>query len=112
MSTSFPPPSFIPPPPPTGVVAAPRKPEHSGWAIASFITSLLGLSIVGVVLGHYALIRIKRSAGWLGGRGWAIAGLIMGYLQVMAIVAAVVAASSSDAATEHPSQQITDIAWA
>ena len=64
----------------------------SGLAVASLvfgILSLLGLAVCGAPLvaiacGHSALGQIKRSAGQLAGRGIAIAGLVTGYLALVA----------------------------
>ena len=43
-----------------------------------------GIPAVGAVLcGHVGLSRIKRSGGGLSGAGWAIAGLILGYLGLL-----------------------------
>ena len=56
----------------------------SGMAIASLVCSLLGIGLVGVILGHLALNEIKKSNGYTQGRGLAIAGLIIGYLQIAA----------------------------
>ena len=61
----------------------------SGMAIASLVCSLLGIGLVGVILGHLALNEIKKSNGYTQGRGLAIAGLIIGYLQIAAAVAVV-----------------------
>jgi hypothetical protein len=62
---------------------APTGPT-SGMAIASLVCSLVGIGLVGVILGHLALGEIKRSNGYTQGRGLAIAGLIIGYLQIAA----------------------------
>jgi type IV pilus assembly protein PilA len=66
---------------------APQK--TSGMAIASLIFGILflffPLSIPAVVFGHIALSQIKKSAGRLGGRGIAIAGLVLGYLGIAMI---------------------------
>lgn len=56
-------------------------------AIASFITSLVGLGLVGVILGHIAMSQIKNSGG--GGKGFAIAGLIIGYVSIAIAIVAV-----------------------
>lgn len=58
----------------------------SGMAIASLVCSLLGIGLVGVILGHLALNEINKSNGYTQGRGLAIAGLIIGYLQIAAAV--------------------------
>ncbi len=63
-------------------------PEHtSGLAIASLVCSILCIpvNIAGIICGHLALSEIKKSAGRIGGRGLAIAGLIIGYLQIALI---------------------------
>jgi hypothetical protein len=58
-------------------------------AIASLVFGIFfiffPLSIPAIVFGHIALSQIKRSAGRLGGRGLAIAGLVMGYLGIAMI---------------------------
>ena len=64
-----------------------QQPKTSGLAIASLVTSLLGLGLVGIVCGHIALSKIKRSAGVLTGGGMAVAGLVLGYVQIVLVVA-------------------------
>ncbi|MCX5648921.1 MAG: DUF4190 domain-containing protein [Planctomycetota bacterium] len=66
------------------------KKQTPGIAIASLICGILSWVCVGllaaipaVITGHLALGRIKRSAGALGGRGLAIAGLILGYTSIV-----------------------------
>jgi hypothetical protein len=55
----------------------------SGKAIGSLVCGLVvvffPLSIVAIILGHWALSEIRRSSGRLTGRRMAIAGLILGY---------------------------------
>lgn len=65
--------------------------KTSPMAVGSFVLGLLGTtllfffgSIVAVVFGHVALRQIQASANTLGGRGMAIAGLIMGYTVIIA----------------------------
>jgi type IV pilus assembly protein PilA len=74
-------------PPPPGTLAAPMPPtQTSGKAIVSLVLGIVPLSIFSsipaVVLGHMALSDIKRAGGRLGGRGLAIAGLVLGYLGI------------------------------
>lgn len=61
-------------------------PQNSNKAIASLVCGVLFLcapaSIAAIILGHLALVDIKRSAGRMAGQGLAIAGLVMGYLGV------------------------------
>lgn len=52
----------------------------SGKAIASLVTALIGIPFVPVVLGILALREIGRAGGRLGGRGLAIAGIVLGSL--------------------------------
>jgi prepilin-type processing-associated H-X9-DG protein len=73
------------------------KKQTPGIAIASLICGILSWVCVGllaaipaVITGHLALGRIKRSAGALGGRGLAIAGLILGYTSIVAMIAVIV----------------------
>ncbi len=58
----------------------------SGLAIASMVLGILWLwwigSILAVVFGHVALKQIGESNGSQGGRGMAIAGLVLGYIGV------------------------------
>jgi hypothetical protein len=78
----------------------------SGMAIASLVCSLLGIGLVGVILGHLALNEIKKSNGYTQGRGLAIAGLIIGYLQIAAgIVIALIVIISIATAVAIPTSQ-------
>jgi hypothetical protein len=53
-------------------------------AIVSLITSILGLGLVGVITGHIGLNQIKKTSEQ--GRGLAIAGLVIGYVQIAAVL--------------------------
>lgn len=55
----------------------------SGWAIASLVCSLVGVSLLGVIFGHIALNEIKHSNGQMQGRGLAITGLVLGYIPLV-----------------------------
>jgi Domain of unknown function (DUF4190) len=66
----------------------------NGFAIASLICSVLAFltcftAVLGIIFGHVALSQIKRSGE--GGRGLAIAGLIVGYLGILLFVVLIVA---------------------
>lgn len=68
---------------------APVSAGNSGLALASMIVALVSLcvgagigGIVAVVLGHMALNQINQSGGMLGGRGQALTGLILGYIEI------------------------------
>ena len=69
--------------------AAPHHQPTDGLAIASLITSLVGLFPVGIVLGFVARRRINRSEGARGGGGLALAGIVTGFA-FMAVTAVVV----------------------
>ncbi len=61
-------------------------PQSSNKATASLVCGVLFLcapaSIAAIILGHLALLDIKRSANRMTGHGLAIAGLVMGYLGI------------------------------
>lgn len=59
-----------------------------GLCIASFVLALLGFNIIAVVFGHVGLARVRRTGA--PGAGFAIAGLVIGYLTLLAIVALLV----------------------
>jgi hypothetical protein len=74
----------------TGPVSPPlpKTSALSVWSLVLGILSIVGcfsiiLAIPGVICGHLALSRIKRSAGALGGQGLATAGLITGYVGIL-----------------------------
>jgi len=77
-------------------VAFGLAPETSGKAIFSLICGVLfflpipPFFLVAIIFGHLSLSEIRRSAGRLTGRGLAIAGLVLGYLGVTAMVALIV----------------------
>ena len=65
----------------------------SGMAVGSFVCGLLGITIVpllgsllAVILGHVALGQIRRSSGRQGGKGLAVAGLVLGYLVLVGAI--------------------------
>jgi hypothetical protein len=67
-----------------------QSPKTSKGAIWSFVLSLVGLvfcctfaSIPAVICGHVALPKINRSGGLLTGSGFAIAGLVIGYITIV-----------------------------
>jgi type II secretion system protein G len=66
-----------------------RPPKTCDLGIYSMVLGIAGFfcfsiltGIPAVILGHMALKRIKESGGRLGGGGLAIAGLVLGYLEV------------------------------
>jgi len=90
----------MPPPDVPQRVYVPAPPT-SNMALVSLIMGILGWlalpiigSVLAVIFGHAALGEIDRSAGQLGGRGMAQAGLILGYvalgLSVLSIILLIV----------------------
>ncbi|MGW5159554.1 DUF4190 domain-containing protein [Nonomuraea wenchangensis] len=71
---------------PYGAPPPPPRPTN-GMAVASLVLGIVGMiscgltSIVGVILGHIALARIKRSGEE--GQGMAVAGLVTSYVMVV-----------------------------
>lgn len=66
--------------------------SSSGWATASLVCGILGLctgiaAIAAVICGHVALSEINKSNNFIQGRGLAIAGLVLGYIEIAAIAA-------------------------
>jgi hypothetical protein len=61
-------------------MAAAQSKGTNGLAIASLITSLVGLNVIGIILGFVALSQLKTSGE--GGRGLAIAGIIIGFISL------------------------------
>ena len=78
---------------PTGYgYSTPAPAATNGWAIASLVVSLVSCgigSLLGVIFGHVAMSQIKRTGA--GGRGLAVAGLVIGYLGILVLVAVAVA---------------------
>ncbi len=81
-------PSAAPPPP---LPAAPAEAKTSGLAITSLVLGILGLftcgvtSLVGLILGIVALVKVNRSGGRLSGNGLAIAGICVSALFVLMV---------------------------
>jgi type II secretory pathway pseudopilin PulG len=76
---------------PNGPQISEEKAPTSGLAIASLVLSLLGIGLPAVICGHIALSKIKKSFGAMGGRGLALAGLIIGYISILVSVLVFVA---------------------
>ena len=98
-----------PPPPPPQPQPYPYQqhqtyvppPRTNGTAIASLVLGLIGLGFIGIFLGYSARREIDRSNGTQTGSGLATAGIILGYLQIIAIVGLfAIAALGNSAATK------------
>ncbi|MCU1422088.1 MAG: hypothetical protein JWN36_1739 [Microbacteriaceae bacterium] len=93
--------SYTPPPPAPAYAPGPVGPRTNTLAIVGFILAFF-VSVGAVICSHIALSQIKRTGE--GGRGLAIAGLIIGYVGIgigilwflfvgIAIIAAIVGGS-------------------
>ncbi len=49
-------------------------------SIVAFVLSIVGVSLIGVILGHISLSQLKRTGER--GRGFAIAALVLGYVGI------------------------------
>jgi len=58
-------------------------PRTSTMAIISLVTGLMCIPLVSIILGHLARSEINKSNGSIVGAGIALAGLILGYLQLL-----------------------------
>jgi len=66
-----------------------QQKRTAGIAVASLVLGILGLVLIGplgaipaVICGHVAKSKIKRNPEYLAGDGLALAGLILGYVQI------------------------------
>ena len=88
---------WSPPPPPAPVYVPIRTQKSQGLALASMITGILGLfmfgcffpvpGVVAFVLGLVALSQIKKSPEKFGGKPYATAGVIMGGISLLFMIA-------------------------
>jgi len=75
--------------------------RNNGLAVASLVLGIVGWalcgvgSILAVIFGHMAKNQIDRSGGREGGRGLAIAGLVLGWIWVGFFVVIVAIAATS-----------------
>ena len=94
-----PPPAVAPPPylpaPARPTFVAP-SPSTNGFAIASIVCAVAWFmwigSFLGIIFGHVALRQIKASNGAQRGSGLAWTGLVLGYLGLAVVAAAIVGA--------------------
>jgi len=84
-----------PPPPPARPTFVRPTPSVNGLAVASLVAGLLWMSwfgsILAIVLGHVALGQIDRTGGRQAGRGIALAGLVIGYVELLMLAVTVLA---------------------
>jgi prepilin-type processing-associated H-X9-DG protein len=74
-------------PPLVDQTASVALPKTSRMAVVSLVLGILGCtSIIGLVLGIFALIRINNRRGTLGGRGIAIAGICVSAFMILVVI--------------------------
>lgn len=71
----------------------------NGFAVASLIFGLLGGGLLAIIFGHIAHSQIKRTPQ--AGKGMATAGLILGYLGLVVMVAVIIALASVASSTGY-----------
>lgn len=85
-------------------------PANNTLAVVSLVCGILALctgltAIPAVICGHMALGQIKRSGGVMRGHGMAVAGLVLGYLEISLIAIYIIfAIVSSATGTGVPAQ--------
>lgn len=84
---------------PSTTPAAPVDTSLNALALASLITSVAGVGLLGVILGHVARKQIRRSGQR--GSGVALAGLVVGYVSIAA-AALLIAVLAVDAPATSP----------
>ena len=77
-------------------------PANNTLAVVSLVCGILCLctgltAIPAVICGHMALGQIKRSGGVMRGHGMAVAGLVLGYLEIALIAIYIIFAIISSA---------------
>jgi hypothetical protein len=80
----------------TATVPVKPNPSTSGMAIASLVLGIIWIywigSILALVFGYIARRKIDRNPSLLGGRGMAIAGIVLGWVGVGVLILIVVVA--------------------
>lgn len=75
--------------------AAPGPAVTNGFAIASLVCGLVGISIPAIVFGHVARRQIRDSGSVQTGSGMALAGLILGYISLVVVGGAILLVAMS-----------------
>lgn len=84
----------------------PQAPTTDGVSIAALVTSLLGMNVVAVVLGILGLRRTRKNGTQ--GRGLALAGLIIGAVELVAVIGIGIAIVAAVVAHENDIDSMRD----
>lgn len=76
-------------PTPVTYQAVPR--QTSGMAVAALVTAILGIPILALPFGYIARKEIDGSQGRIGGRGMAIAAIVIGWIEIALAILVLVA---------------------
>jgi ABC-type thiamin/hydroxymethylpyrimidine transport system permease subunit len=102
-----------------GIVLTPRTSALAVWSLVLGILGILGIlgmipfgipSIAAIICGHLSRRKIRKSGGLLEGKGIAMAGLILGYLGPLLIVAGFVAGNAAITKAKKTTTMATAIA--
>ena len=90
-----PPPYQYPPPPPYQPVSYVGQSKTNGLAVASMVLGILWFwfvgSILALIFGYVSKNQIDKSQGTQSGRGMAVAGIVLGWVGLVGIVALIAA---------------------
>jgi uncharacterized membrane protein len=95
----LPPQAPMPLHPPYGWGPPPR--DTDGFAIAALVTGLTGVPFLPIIFGFVSRSRIKASRGMKTGMGMAIAGIVLGFVWIVLIVAVGVLAATGAFETQN-----------
>jgi hypothetical protein len=78
----------------------PAPTSTNGMAVAALICGILGvlggfLAILALIFGYVAKGQIDRSNGRYGGRGMAIAGIVLGWIGLVVLVIVIIAIAAN-----------------
>lgn len=85
-----------------GYPGMPVQQKNNGLATGSMVVSIISVlcmppvGLVGAIMGHVALGQINKSGGTQGGRGMALAGIIIGWIAVALFIVGVIIVVTSD----------------
>jgi len=81
----------VPPTPQWAGYQPSQMPQTNSMAVAALITGVLFIPVVPIVLGHISKKEIDASQGRQTGRGMAVAGLVLGWIEAVLFICMIVA---------------------